>query len=112
MGSPSPSSNESDRVADPVDAAAELSRDSQPDAEWARIVRLRVVRHLTSIIRRWYRVEIAFSDSSGYVRAFEGNRIFEPTNAVCRLVLNTREGFRNCIASSREAHDVVRRIRK
>ena len=82
------------------------------DLEWGRIVRLRVVRHLTSIIRRWYRVEIAFSDSSGYVRAFEGNRIFEPTNAVCRMVLSTRDGFRQCIASSRETHDVVKKIGK
>jgi two-component system, NtrC family, response regulator HupR/HoxA len=99
-----------------VDATHEIppppSSSQGNDAEWARIVRLHVVRHLTSIIRRWYRVEIAFSDSSGYVRAFEGSHIFEPTNAVCRLVLNTRDGFRQCIASSRETHEVVRKIGK
>ena len=94
-----------------MDAARDIGPEgSGSDTEWARIVRLRVVRHLTNILRRWYRVEIAFSDASGYVRAFEGNRIFEPTNAVCRLVLNTREGFRQCIASSRETHEVVTRI--
>ncbi len=73
-------------------------------------MRLRVIRNLTDVIRRWFKVEIAFADATGYVRAYAGNRIFDPTNAVCRMVLNTRDGFRECLRSSRESFDVVRRI--
>ena len=30
--------------------------------DWGRYVRLRVVRNLTDVIRRWFRVEVAFAD--------------------------------------------------
>ncbi len=78
--------------------------------DWGRYVRLRVVRNLTDVIRRWFRVEVAFADESGYVRAFAGNRIFDPTNAVCRMVLADREGYRRCLASSGESHHLVKKI--
>src|SRR5439155_21712720 len=51
------------------DSLPELGGPAGPEA-WARIGRLRVVRNLSEVIRRWFRVEIAFADSTGYVRAF------------------------------------------
>ncbi len=80
--------------------------------EWTKYVRLRAVKSLTDIIRRWFHVEIAFADDTGYVRAYAGGKIFDPTNAVCRMVLQTREGFRGCIGSSRETFQLVSNIRK
>ncbi|HVM10912.1 MAG TPA: sigma 54-interacting transcriptional regulator, partial [Actinomycetota bacterium] len=91
-----------------VEALDEVS--ARGSSDWSRYVRLRVVRNLTDVIRRWFRVEITFADETGYVRAFPGNRIFEPTNPVCRQVLADREGFRRCGGSSAEAHGLVRRI--
>ncbi|HVO29681.1 MAG TPA: sigma 54-interacting transcriptional regulator, partial [bacterium] len=88
-------------------ATINYAEDMPPSPEWAKYVRLRVVRHLSDVIHRWFRVEIAFADETGYVRAYPGNKIFDPTNAVCRMVLNTRDGFRGCIASSRETFHLV-----
>jgi two-component system response regulator HupR/HoxA len=93
-----------------MSAASDITVEAPPPGGsdvWARYARLRVVKNLSEVIRRWFRVEIAFADSGGYIRAYPGNRIFEPTNPICRLTLNTRDGFRACMQSSGAATDLV-----
>src|SRR5580658_410162 len=97
MSSPTPTTGTSGNFAEELPSSP----------EWAKYVRLRVVKSTTDLIRRWFRVEIAFADETGYVRAYPGGKIFDPTNTVCRMVLNTRDGFRGCIGSSRETFQLV-----
>src|SRR5215831_10588171 len=51
---------------------------------------------LKDVIRRWWGVELALADATGYVLDHAEGKIIPPANDYCRLALFSKEGFRRC----------------
>jgi transcriptional regulator with PAS, ATPase and Fis domain len=64
---------------------------------------LHSVRRLRDMIREWWRIEVGFTDSEGYVADHAHGLVTPPQNAFCRAALGSSEGFRRCNQSVAEA---------
>ena len=60
---------------------------------------------LKDVIRKWWKVELAFTDKSGYVLDHAKGEVTPPQNDICRLSLFSKEGFKRCNASIRVVND-------
>jgi transcriptional regulator with GAF, ATPase, and Fis domain len=58
--------------------------------------RLHTILLLKDVIRRWWGVELAIADATGYVLDHAEGKIVPPANDYCRLALFSKEGFRRC----------------
>ena len=65
--------------------------------------KLHTIQMLKGIIRRWWRVELAFADGKGYVLDHAEGKVVPPNNEFCRQALFSREGFRRCNESVKHA---------
>jgi transcriptional regulator with PAS, ATPase and Fis domain len=73
--------------------------------------KLHTVLLLKDIIRKWWRVELAFADAKGYVLDHADGRVVPPHNEFCRVALFSREGFRRCNESVKAARDELKALR-
>ncbi|MCE9574992.1 MAG: sigma 54-interacting transcriptional regulator [Deltaproteobacteria bacterium] len=60
---------------------------------------------IRELCRRWWGLEVAFSDAKGYVLDHAEGKIFPSQNELCRLALFSKEGFRRCNESVRVLKD-------
>ncbi len=67
---------------------------------------------LKAIIRKWWGLELAFSDSKGYVLDHADGKIIPSQNEFCRAALFTKEGFRRCNESVKVVRDRLRSSKK
>ena len=70
--------------------------------------KLHTIQLLKDVVRRWWGVELAFADARGYVTDHAEGRVVPPNNELCRLALFSKEGFRRCNDSVKEARDKLR----
>lgn len=63
--------------------------------------RLHVVRRLRQIVGSWWKVQLNFTDSRGFLRGVPQGRFFNPTNKVCAFITENDEGFRDCMNTAR-----------
>jgi two-component system, NtrC family, response regulator HupR/HoxA len=70
--------------------------------------KLHTIAMLKDVIRKWWRVELAFADATGYVLDHAEGRVVPPLTDFCRLALFSREGFRRCNESVKGARDLLR----
>jgi transcriptional regulator with PAS, ATPase and Fis domain len=63
---------------------------------------------LKDIVRRWWKVELAFADPKGYVLDHAEGKVVPPNNDFCRLALFSKEGFRRCNESVKVTRDKLR----
>jgi two-component system response regulator HupR/HoxA len=70
--------------------------------------KLHTIQMLKDIIRKWWRVELAFADARGYVLDHAEGKVIPPNNDFCRLALFSKEGFRRCNESVRVTRDKLR----
>ena len=70
--------------------------------------KLHAIQMLRSIVRRWWRVELAFADATGYVVDHADGRLAPPNNEYCRLALLAKEGFRRCNEEVVRVRDAAR----
>jgi ligand-binding sensor protein len=63
---------------------------------------------LKEVIRKWWRVELAFADGKGYVLDHAEGKVIPPNNDFCRLALFSKEGFRRCNESVKVTRDKLR----
>ncbi len=67
--------------------------------------KLHTIQMLKDVIRKWWRVELAFADAKGYVLDHAEGKVIPPNNDFCRLALFSKEGFRRCNESVKVAKD-------
>ena len=72
--------------------------------------KLHTIALLKEVVRKWWNVELAFADSRGYVIDHAEGRVVPPDNDFCRLALFSKEGFRGCNDSVKEARDELRSV--
>ncbi len=72
--------------------------------------KLHTVQMLREVIRKWWRVELAFADPKGYVLDHAEGKVIPPNNDFCRMALFSKEGFRRCNDSVKLARDKLRGI--
>jgi len=73
---------------------------------------LHAVQMLRSIIRKWWGLELAFSDAKGWVLDHAEGKIIPSQNPFCRAALFSKEGFRRCNESVKEVRDRMKSARR
>ncbi|RMH44466.1 MAG: AAA family ATPase [Deltaproteobacteria bacterium] len=70
--------------------------------------KLHSIQLLKQVIRKWWGLELAFSDAKGYVLDHAEGRIIPSQNDFCRAALFSKEGFRRCNESVKVVRDRLR----
>ncbi len=70
--------------------------------------KLHTIQLLKSIVRKWWGLEVAFSDAKGYVLDHAEGKIIPSDNEFCRAALFSKEGFRRCNESVKVVRDRMR----
>ncbi len=58
--------------------------------------RLHVVRRLRQIVGSWWKVQLNFTDSNGFLRGVPQGRFFNPANPMCQFITENDDGFSDC----------------
>src|SRR5438309_12015953 len=61
-----------------------------------RLEELQIVRRIRETVRRWWGVELSFTDARGFVLDHGKGIIIPPQNGICTACLRDREGLRRC----------------
>jgi len=59
-----------------------------------RLEELHIVRKFRETVRRWWGIELSFTDSKGYVLDHGKGIIIPPQNQICTSCLGDKEGRR------------------
>ncbi len=73
---------------------------------------LHTIIMLKDVIRKWWRVELSFADSSGQILDRRNGDPIPPQNDFCRLALFSKEGNRRCTQSVRVLHEKFKTNKK
>ncbi len=64
---------------------------------------LHIIRRVRQIVRKWWSLELAFTDQTGYVVDHQKGVVIPPHNPICQSCLRTKEGFARCNRSVEKA---------
>ncbi len=70
--------------------------------------KLHAVQMVRLLVRKWWNLELAYADSTGYVLDHADGNIFPSGNEFCRKSLGSKEGFRRCNESVKTVSDRFR----
>ena len=62
----------------------------------ARLEELQIVRKIRETVRRWWGIELSFTDAKGSVLDHGKGIIIPPQNRICTACLGDPEGLRRC----------------
>src|SRR5207249_8948460 len=62
----------------------------------ARLEELHIVRKVRETVRRWWGIELSFTDPKGFVLDHGKGIIIPPQNRICTACLGDKEGLRRC----------------
>jgi transcriptional regulator with PAS, ATPase and Fis domain len=68
-----------------------------------RLEELHIVRKIRETVRRWWGIELSFTDANGFVLDHGKGIIIPPQNRICTACLGDKEGLRRCNASIEKA---------
>jgi transcriptional regulator with GAF, ATPase, and Fis domain len=71
---------------------------------------LHIVRRVRQIVRKWWSIELAFADDTGFVVDHKKGIVVPPHNPICQTCLRGKEGFSRCNRSVEKA--IVQLARK
>jgi transcriptional regulator with PAS, ATPase and Fis domain len=69
----------------------------------ARLEDLQIIRKIRETVRRWWGIELSFTDAKGYVLDHGKGIIIPPQNRICTACLGDKEGLRRCNQSIESA---------
>ncbi|HUJ25239.1 MAG TPA: sigma 54-interacting transcriptional regulator [Myxococcales bacterium] len=69
----------------------------------SRLEELQIVRKVRETVRRWWGIELSFTDAKGYVLDHGKGIIIPPQNRICTACLGDKEGLRRCNESIERA---------
>jgi transcriptional regulator with GAF, ATPase, and Fis domain len=69
---------------------------------------LHSVQMVRALVRKWWKLELAYADARGYVLDHADGNIFPSGNEFCRKALHSKEGFRRCNESVKTVGDRLR----
>ncbi|MBT8496062.1 MAG: sigma 54-interacting transcriptional regulator [Deltaproteobacteria bacterium] len=78
----------------------------------AQFKKLHSIRLIRALIRKWWKLELAFADHKGYVIDHAEGKIFPSGNEFCRMALFSKDGFKRCNDSVKVVRDKVRARRR
>ncbi|HXN81480.1 MAG TPA: sigma 54-interacting transcriptional regulator, partial [Myxococcales bacterium] len=68
-----------------------------------RLEELQIVRRIRETVRRWWGIELSFTDARGFVLDHGKGIIIPPQNLICTACLGDKEGLRRCNQSIEKA---------
>jgi two-component system, NtrC family, response regulator HupR/HoxA len=77
--------------------------------EYGELPAIQLIREL---VRKWWRLELAFADDKGYVLDHADGKIVPSGNEFCRQALFSKEGFRRCNESVKLVRDRLKSGRR
>ncbi|MFW5878377.1 MAG: sigma 54-interacting transcriptional regulator [Myxococcota bacterium] len=80
--------------------------------DYEKYQNLHTIIMLKDVIRKWWGLELAFADKTGYVLDHASGQIIPPNNDFCRLSLFSKEGFRRCNQSVKYVGDKFQASKK
>ena len=72
------------------------------DVRWDEFEKYHVVRRLKEIIGKWWRVQINFTDSKGFLRGVPNGKFFNPLNPISKAIVADKDGFSDCVKETRQ----------
>jgi two-component system response regulator HupR/HoxA len=69
----------------------------------SRLEELQIVRKIRETVRRWWGVELSFTDANGFVIDHGKGIIIPPQNRICTSCLGDKEGLKRCNESIEKA---------
>ncbi len=73
---------------------------------------LHSVQAIRTLVRAWWKLEIAYADANGYVLDHADGNIFPSGNEFCKKALHSKEGFRRCNESIKAVADRIKSGRR
>lgn len=70
--------------------------------EWQEFDKLIVVRRLREVIGKWFKIQINFTDSKGFLRGVKEGKFFDPLNTVSQEITKDKKGFADCVNEARK----------
>ena len=75
--------------------------ESSQSVNYEEFESLHVVRRLRQIVGNWWKVQLNFTDSRGFLRGVPQGKFFNPTNKVCAFITGDEGGFKDCMGTAR-----------
>lgn len=75
---------------------------AKESVKWEDFDKMHVIRKLKSIIGKWWKVQINFTDRRGFLRGVSEGKFFNPLNPVCRAIVADEKGFEKRVATARQ----------
>jgi len=70
--------------------------------KWDEFDKLHVIRSLRELVGRWWKIQLNFTDTKGFLRGVPEGRFFNPLNSVCKAVTGDQKGFQGCLGTARK----------
>lgn len=71
---------------------------------------LHIVRKIRQTVRKWWAIELAAADETGFVVDHKAGKVVPPHNPICQTCLAGKEGFSRCNASVEKAIVQLQRV--
>ena len=72
------------------------------EVRWDDFEKYHVVRRLKEIIGKWWKVQINFTDSKGFLRGVPSGKFFNPLNTISKKIVADEDGFNDCVKETRQ----------
>ena len=72
------------------------------EIKWKDFDNLHVVRKLKEIIGKWWKVQLNFTDTKGFLRGVPSGKFFNPLNPISQAITSDDKGFSDCIQETRQ----------
>lgn len=75
---------------------------SKEHALWEDFDKLHVVRRLKEVIGKWWKIQVNFTDSKGFLRGVPEGKFFNPLNPISKAIVSDQKGFEDCRQEARQ----------
>ncbi len=69
---------------------------------WDEFDKMHVIKRLKSLVGKWWKIQINFTDEKGFLRGVPEGKFFNPLNKVCQSVTADKKGFTGCVGTARQ----------
>jgi len=69
---------------------------------WEDFDKMHVIRRLKELVGKWWKVQVNFTDTKGFLRGVPDGKFFNPLNPICKAVTTDDKGFQACRGTARQ----------
>ncbi len=69
---------------------------------WEEFDKFHAIKRLREIVGKWWKIQINYTDSKGYLRGVSAGKFFNPLNPICTTIVGSEKGFNSCRDTARQ----------